>query len=173
VGSQQGRPGGFSPLPWENGSANPRRITRPNQNDAEAEAALPCAPKRSSGPSLHGSQLRGRRGSEHQRSCRVADLATSVVELRHAGRGREWNRTFVPACGTACSVRADSGVRPCRRAHRGAPSLPLAEDQGYFEVSSAAKARWLRLWTPDRSLRVCRVTPLPTTKHTALAAAFR
>jgi hypothetical protein len=86
------------------------------------------------------------------------------VEARR--RGREWNRTSVPACGTACSVRADSGVRPCRRARRGAPSLSLAGDRGYL-ARSAAKARGLHLRNPPKAASACAGLPFGIT---ALAA---
>jgi len=83
--------------------------------------------------------------------CQSSHVRRRVEERR---QGREWNRTSVPACGTACSVRADLGVRPCQRARRGAPSLPLAGDRRYL-ARSAAKARGCIFGSPQGSLRVC------------------
>ena len=58
------------------------------------------------------------------------------------------------------SVRRRAALGPQARASSiPAPSLPLAEDRSYLEVRTAAKARWLRLWTPDDSRRVYRRSP--------------
>ena len=70
-----------------------------------------------------------------------AEVGVGVAALLPGARSRHGFR-LLP------SVRRRAALGPQARASPiQAPSLPLAEHRSYLEVRTAAKARWLRLWT--------------------------
>ena len=149
VGSQQARAGWFFSSPLGERVRNPRRTTRPNEDDAGAEAALPCATRRSSRsvtPRLTGTFM-----------CSPTPAMGSTFEVGTAARARSWRfvtRMPVRVCGiplptkhTALAAPASETPHVTARTFRrevwvDAPAVMKPSRQGSTRYVTEAAPRW-------------------------------